>query len=237
MLVVKNISKSFNGIKVLEDVSFEYAGKGILGIVGPNGSGKTTLLNIIGGNIIPSSGEIFYEGRRLNDYPLHKRASLGMVRTYQDGRVFPSHTLKEHLLLLKSIKKEDINISDIEQLLERVGLKEKIEEPASTLSFGQKRRLELAMAMMRSDAKLYLFDEPTSGVDPSFIEELKAELKHLKMIDKGIIIIEHNLDLIRDVADQIIVLGGGKILATGSTTEVLQRQDVHNAYLGAVYAS
>ncbi len=105
MLKVRNISKSFNGLRVLEDISFEYSGDGILGIVGPNGSGKTTLLNIISGNIMPSSGDIFYEGKKINGYPLHKRAVLGMVRTYQDGKVFPYHTLREHLLLLGDVLK------------------------------------------------------------------------------------------------------------------------------------
>lgn len=88
------------------------------------------------------------------------------------------------------------------------------------------------MAMMRSDAKLYLFDEPTSGVDSGFIEEFKEILHLLRKSNKGIIIIEHNLDLMKEIADQLIVLEGGKILATGSPAEVLQRQDVHDAYLG-----
>ena len=151
--------------------------------------------------------------------------------------MFPYHTLREHLLLLKSIEKNEMTLQDIEELFDRVGLAEKADRPALTLSFGQKRRLELAMALSRSDAKLYLFDEPTSGVDPGFIEELKDKLKLLRIQRKGIIIIEHNLELIRNVADQIIVLEGGKVLAMGCPDEVLHRQDVHDAYLGGVYAS
>lgn len=237
MLKVKNINMRFNGLNVLDDVSFEYAGNGVLGIVGPNGSGKTTMLNIIGGNIIQTKGDITYEGKILNHYSLYKRAALGIVRTYQNGKVFPSHTLKEHLLLIKGIQKSNIANADIKKMLHRFGLEEKEEKLAATLSFGQKRRLELAMAMMRSDAKLYLFDEPTSGVDSGFIEEFKEILHLLRKSNKGIIIIEHNLDLMKEIADQLIVLEGGKILATGSPAEVLQRQDVHDAYLGGVNAS
>ena len=213
MLKVRNISKSFNGFNVLEDISFEYSGDGILGIVGPNGSGKTTLLNIISGNIKPSKGVIFYEGKKMNGCPLHKRAALGMVRTYQAGKVFPYHTLREHLLLLGNIEKK--NFRDIDAVLDKVGLGEKADKLATNLSFGQKRRLELAMAMSRSNAKLYLFDEPTSGVDSGFIEKLKEILCALRKSGKGLIIIEHNLDLMKEIADQLIVLEGGKILAAG----------------------
>ncbi len=237
MLIVKNISKNFNGLKVLDDVSFECTGKGILGIVGPNGSGKTTLLNIISGNIMPDVGEIIYAGNVITNYPLHKRAALGVVRTYQEGKVFPSHTLRENLLLVKTIENNNSGNSDIEQLLEKVGLKEKINNPASTLSFGQIRRLQLAMAMMRKGAKLYLFDEPTSGTDIGFMDYLKEILRDLKVNDKGVIIVEHNLDFIREVADQIIVLEGGKVLAIGTPEEVFQLKEVHDAYLGGIYAS
>lgn len=237
MLTVKNIIMRFNGLNVLDDVSFEYTGNGVLGIVGPNGSGKTTMLNIISGNITQTKGDISYEGKLLNGYPLHKRAAFGIVRTYQDGKVFPTHTLKEHLLLIKGIEKSNTSNTEIEEMLHRVGLEEKEEKLAATLSFGQKRRLELAMAMMRSDAKLYLFDEPTSGVDPGFIEEFKKILRALRKSGKGVIIIEHNLDLMKEIADQLIVLEGGKILSTGSPAEVLQRQDVHDAYLRGVNAS
>src|SRR3990170_5251034 len=131
MLTVKNISMRFNGLNVLDDVSFEYAGNGVLGIVGPNGSGKTTMLNIISGNITQTKGDISYEGKILNGYPLHKRAALGIVRTYQDGKVFPTHTLKEHLLLIKGIEKSNTSNAEIEKMLHRVGLEEKEEKLAA----------------------------------------------------------------------------------------------------------
>jgi len=237
MLTIKNISKGFNGLKVLDDVSFEYSGKGILGVAGPNGSGKTTLLNIISGNIMPDEGEIIYAENDITNYSLHKRAAMGMVRTYQEGKVFSLHTLRENLLLVKTIEKNNSGNPDIEQLFEKVGLNEKINEPASTLSFGQIRRLQLAMAMMRKDAKLYLFDEPTSGTDIGFMDDFKKILRNLKVNDKGVIIVEHNLDFIREVADQIIVLEGGKVLAMGTPEEVFQLKEVHEAYLGGIYAS
>ena len=237
MLKVNNISKKFNGLKVLDKVSFEFSKKGVLGLTGPNGSGKTTLFNIIGGNTLPDEGEISYDGMIINGYPLHKRAAFGIVRTYQDGKVFPSHTLKEHLLLIKSINRSNKTFSDIEQLLHKVGLEDKINKAASTLSFGQKKRLELTMALMREDVKLYLFDEPTAGVDPGFIQKFQEILRDLKKSDKYIIIIEHNLNLIKEVADQIIILEGGKVLAMGTPLAVLECKEVHNAYLGEVYAS
>lgn len=237
MLIAKNICKRFNGLNVLEDVSFEYTGKGVLGVVGPNSSGKTTLANIISGNNAPTSGHIIYKGQLLNGYPLHKRASLGIVRTYQDGKTFPFHTVIEHLMLIRSIEKNENTTLDMENLIERVGLKEKMKKFASTLSFGQKRRLEIAMAMMR-DGELYLFDEPTSGVDPGFIMEFKDIVRSLTNAGKGIIIIEHNLGFLSKIADQIVVLAGGKILAIGSPEAVFQRRDVQDVYLaGGVYAS
>ena len=158
------------------------------------------------------------------------------MRTYQNGKVFPSHTLKEHLLLIKGIQKSNIANADIKKCSIDLDWKKRRKACRYTF-FWAKRRLELAMAMMRSDAKLYLFDEPTSGVDSGFIEEFKEILHLLRKSNKGIIIIEHNLDLMKEIADQLIVLEGGKILATGSPAEVLQRQDVHDAYLGGVNAS
>jgi ABC-type branched-subunit amino acid transport system ATPase component len=237
MLIVEKISKKFNGLNVLDSVSFKYSGEGILGIGGPNGSGKTTLLNILSGNVLPDKGRIIFNGTILTRYPLHKMAQFGLVRTYQEGKVFPSHTPMEHLILVKTIEKNSIDITEIEKLLCRVGLKEKIHSRASTLSFGQIRRLQIAMALFRTNSKLFLFDEPSSGTDPGFIEDLKDILMDLRVKRKGVIVVEHNLELINQVADNLMILENGKILAVASPKEVLQCHEVQNAYLGGIYAS
>lgn len=233
VLEVRNLTKKFNGILALDDVGFSFTPGGTLGIAGPNGSGKTTLLNLLSGNCFPDRGEIRFCGQRIDRLPLAVRSRFLLARTYQDARTWPNHTVTEQMQLMRRWGTRDAEQQfSVSRILEKVGLNDKAEAPAWTLSFGQRRRLELARILVRSDATLYLFDEPSSGGDPEFVTILTGVVQDLKKQGKGVLIVEHNLDLLTRIADQLLILENGRVLACGSPLEVLRQPEVIGAYLG-----
>ncbi len=240
---VSNVSKSYGGVKANSDVSISVEKGGITGLIGPNGSGKTTLFNSIVGYHPIDSGSIKYEGQEISQMQVPEIARLGLLRTFQQTRIYGAMNCVENMLislphrkmsLLDTLKRNTAEDRErAEHLLEFVGLYEKRNLRSGSLSFGQQKLLEFAMALMNEPTVL-LLDEPTAGINPTLINGLIDRLKRANS-EFGItlFIIEHNMRVIMNMADTIYCLAHGELLAAGSSEEIQNNQRVIDAYLGA----
>ena len=243
IIEVHNVSKAFGGVKANTDISMSVEKGGITGLIGPNGSGKTTLFNSIVGYHPIDSGSIKYAGQEISDMKVPEIARLGMLRTFQQTRIYGAMNCVENMLI--SIPHRKMSFFDdfqrntasdhekAEQLLDFVGLYEKRYLRAGSLSFGQQKLLEFAMALMNEPTVL-LLDEPTAGINPTLINGLIDRLKRANT-EFGItlFIIEHNMRVIMNMADKIYCLAHGEMLASGTADEIQNDQRVIDAYLGA----
>lgn len=240
---IQGVSKSFGGVMANTDVSLRVETGGITGLIGPNGSGKTTLFNSIVGYHPIDSGSIRFEGKEISKLPVQKIARLGMLRTFQQTRIYGAMNGVENMLISLPHRKmsffesfgrnskQDYERADM--LLDFVGLYEKRYLQSGSLSFGQQKLLEFAMALMNEPTVL-LLDEPTAGINPTLINGLIDRLKRANT-EFGItlFIIEHNMRVIMNMADTIYCLAHGKLLAQGTPDEIQNDQRVVDAYLGA----
>lgn len=243
ILEVHNVSKSFGGVVANKDISMTVQKGVITGLIGPNGSGKTTLFNSIVGYHPIDAGTIQFEGREISKLPVQKIARLGLLRTFQQTRIYGAMNCVDNMLISLPHRKmkftdafgrhgrQDYDKAD--QLLEFVGLYEKRFLRAGSLSFGQQKLLEFAMALMNEPTGL-LLDEPTAGINPTLINGLIDRLKRANT-EFGItlFIIEHNMRVIMNMADRIYCLAHGQLLAEGTPGEIQNDQRVVDAYLGA----
>ncbi|MCJ8307762.1 MAG: ABC transporter ATP-binding protein [Rhizobiaceae bacterium] len=240
---VSNVSKSFGGVKANTNVSITVEKGGITGLIGPNGSGKTTLFNSIVGYHPIDSGSIKYEGQEISKMLVPEIARLGLLRTFQQTRIYGEMDCVENMLISLPHRKMSIwdtfqkNTAEdrekAENLLDFVGLYEKRFLRSGSLSFGQQKLLEFAMALMNEPTVL-LLDEPTAGINPTLINGLIDRLKRANS-EFGItlFIIEHNMRVIMNMADTIYCLAHGELLASGTSEEIQNDQRVIDAYLGA----
>lgn len=240
---VSNVSKSFGGVKANTDVSISVEKGAITGLIGPNGSGKTTLFNSIVGYHPIDSGSIKYEGQEISKMLVPEIARLGLLRTFQQTRIYGEMDCVENMLISMPHRKMSLwdtfqkNTAEdrekAENLLDFVGLYEKRFLRSGSLSFGQQKLLEFAMALMNEPTVL-LLDEPTAGINPTLINGLIDRLKRANS-EFGItlFIIEHNMRVIMNMADHIYCLAHGELLASGSAEEIQNDQRVIDAYLGA----
>lgn len=243
IIKVSGVSKSFGGVKANTDISMSVEKGGITGLIGPNGSGKTTLFNSIVGFHPIDSGSITFEGKEISRMLVPEIARLGLLRTFQQTRIYGAMNCVENMLI--SLPHRKLSIWDTfrknsaedreraERLLEFVGLYQKRFLQASSLSFGQQKLLEFAMALMNEPTVL-LLDEPTAGINPTLINGLIDRLK-LANTEFGItlFIIEHNMRVIMNMADTIYCLAHGQMLASGKPEDIQDDQRVIDAYLGA----
>ena len=243
ILEVKNVSKSFGGVKANVDVSLNVEQGSIVGLIGPNGSGKTTLFNSIVGTHPIDTGSIIFDDKEVSELPVPVVAKLGLLRTFQQTRIYGKLNCVENMLI--SHKGSDEGIARIfskipaeltekaETLLNFVGLYQKRKLRAGDLSFGQQKLLELAMALM-NEPKMLLLDEPTAGINPTLINGIIDRLIKINK-DYGItlLVIEHNMKVIMSLAQRIFCLAHGKLLAEGSPSQIKNDKRVIDAYLGA----
>ncbi|HEY5739559.1 MAG TPA: ABC transporter ATP-binding protein [Gammaproteobacteria bacterium] len=240
---VNNVSKSFGGVKANTNVSMQVERGGITGLIGPNGSGKTTLFNSIVGYHPIDGGSIKFEGEEISTFSVQKIARRGLLRTFQQTRIYSKMNCVENMLislphrkmsLLDALKKntrEDYERAD--QLLDFVGLYEKRYLMSGDLSFGQQKLLEFAMALMNEPTCL-LLDEPTAGINPTLINGLINRLKRAnEEFGITLFVIEHNMRVIMNLAESIYCLAHGEMLAHGTPEEIQSDQKVIDAYLGA----
>ncbi len=244
MLHVKNLSKAFGGKVVLNNCSFNVKKNSITSLVGPNGCGKTTLFNIVSRLLEEDSGKILFNRKfHLTKLKSHKIVKIGIMRSFQNPALFKNLTVYEHLILavkdnggfMKNLfgknKLTEKEKKKIDVVLKDLKLEHKKDSKPNNLSGGQRKLLDLAMALV-GEFDMVLLDEPTAGVAPHLRELIKVIVMKLKMQGKTVFVIEHDMNFVMNVSDEVIVLDSGKVLMKGTPKEVKSNKKVLEAYLG-----
>jgi branched-chain amino acid transport system ATP-binding protein len=249
ILVVEDVSKAFGGLRAVDHASLDVAEGSITGLIGPNGAGKTTLFNLISGFMKPDSGEIIFRGERIDGLPAHEVFRRGLVRTFQIPRELAGMTVIENLMLVPMNQageklwntwflpwrvsgQEDANFTKAEEILSFLNLHHLRDEYASNLSGGQKKLLELGRTLMTTP-RMILLDEPAAGVNRTLMRQIVEDIKRLRN-DMGItfFVIEHDMDIVASLCEELIVMNEGAKLAEGPPDEVRADKRVLDAYLG-----
>lgn len=247
-LLVTNVTKRFSGIVALDSVSFELKRGEILSLIGPNGSGKTTMFNCITGFYRPEQGSIEMNSIDLTKLRPDEIALKGMRRTFQSVSIFPSMTVLENLIVSLQQFQEENNTARIlntqkirnfdsagyeraAELIKMVGLDGMEDVTADNLVYGQRKLLEFACVLI-SDPKIILLDEPAAGVNTAMVDRMKQYIRQLNGLGKTILLVEHNMGMVMDISDRIIVLDHGKKIAEGTPDEIRANQQVREAYFG-----
>ena len=238
ILTVENLSKSFGGIHANGDISFDVEEGSILGVIGPNGAGKSTLFDLITGFTKPDTGKVKFFEKNIFGISPDKISNLGVGRTFQKLKPFADQTLLENVMIGAFVKEKDIKRARDRalEIIDFVDLIEKRHHFAKELSTGQRKRLEMARAMA-IDPKLLLMDEVTGGVDQKTIPGLVELVKKLKKTGVTIITIEHNINIIMEISDNVLALDQGKRIAFGEPKEIQNNKEVIDAYLGTFDAA
>jgi ABC-type branched-subunit amino acid transport system ATPase component len=248
MLECIEVTKSFGGVRAVDSVSLTFEPGKVTCLIGPNGAGKTTLFHLISGALRPDSGEIWYKKHRLDGLPPWRVAQLGIGRLFQDVRVFHKLTVLDNirvafrhqkgenpfwaLVRRPYVARQEQSITrEAKHWLEFVGLSEQEQIQAENLSYGQQKLLALAR-LMASGADVFLLDEPTAGVNPEMVRLLLDLIRRLAEEGKTIVVIEHNMNVVMEVADWVFFMDNGQIVAFGLPDEVLGDRAVRAAYLG-----
>ncbi|KAF0221915.1 MAG: branched-chain amino acid transport system ATP-binding [Geobacteraceae bacterium] len=248
LLQIENLSRNFDGVKAVDDLSLSVEKGSVTALIGPNGAGKTTLFNLITGFMRPTSGNVTFDGKEITRLSPHRIVSQGIGRTFQTVRLFPKMTVLDNLMLPLSgtgeeglfaaltgsaamRRKEETNREKAAKLLESVGLAHKGNDDAETLSFGQRRLVEI-LRTLALEPRLCLFDEPVSGVFPEMIPTILKVIQEQKAHGRTVFFIEHNMETVREAADRVIVLHHGRKLAEGTPAEIFNHAGVHEAYFG-----
>jgi branched-chain amino acid transport system ATP-binding protein len=238
ILTVENLSKSFGGIHANRDISFDVEEGSILGVIGPNGAGKSTLFDLITGFTKPDTGKVKFFDKNIFGVSPDKISNLGVGRTFQKLKPFADQTLLENVMIGAFVKEKDIKRARDRalEIIDFVDLIEKRHHFAKELSTGQRKRLEMARAMA-IDPKLLLMDEVTGGVDQKTTPGLVELVKKLKRTGVTIITIEHNINIIMEISDNVLALDQGKRIAFGEPKEIQNNKEVIDAYLGTFDAA
>ncbi len=248
LLSIRNVSKRFGGLHVLQDVNFEVPAGSIYGLIGPNGAGKTTVFNLVTGLLQPTGGAIDFQGESLLGLPSHRITHRGIARTFQNIRIFKEMDLLENVmvglhdhldygtlgLLFNTAgyrRAEKRARERAFELLTWVGLDHKADQLADSLSYGDQRKLEFARALA-TEPKLLLLDEPVAGMNPSEKTVLMEEIRNIRARGYGVFMIEHDMRFVMGLCDRIAVLNFGRIIAEGAPDAIRNNAEVIEAYLG-----
>jgi branched-chain amino acid transport system ATP-binding protein len=248
LLDLKDVRRAFYGLDVLRGVDFAVQPGRITGLIGPNGAGKTTLFNVVSGLVPPDSGSILLDGRDIAGWSPDKVSRAGLVRTFQVARGFPKLSVFQHLMLYgrdqpgeglwqaivgtRAAREREAALAERAWEIARfLRLDRLIDNPATALSGGQKKLLEIGRALM-AEPKLILLDEPTAGVNPTLRNEIGERLLELPRRGISVLLIEHDMGFIAELCDPVIVMAEGRVLAEGTFDAVREDPQVREAYLG-----
>ena len=230
LLYTENLTKNFQGIKAVNDINFKINNNEIRALIGPNGAGKTTFVSLLCGRIKSSKGKVFFNGVNISHLPVFTRISMGIGYTFQITSIFFNLTVSENVALALKNKRKDEKKSIVSEVLNKVGLIDRINQRSGDLSYGHQRLLELAMGIAQSP-KLLILDEPTQGLSDLEIENFKKLIKKISST-VTVLLIEHNMDVVMSIADKITVLHFGEIIAEGDKQSIQRNPIVQKAYLG-----
>jgi len=241
-----DVVKTFDGVRALAGVSFKFAPSGITAIIGPNGAGKTTLLNVLTGFLRPDGGHCFLGDLEITHLRPHQIARLGVARTFQDLRLVLQATVLDNVMLARPLqrgerllaallrlgvsKQEASNRERAMDLLGFVGLEGMGQDLSSELSYGQQKLLTLACCLA-TEAQVLLLDEPVAGVHPEMASRILNLLRHLRDAGKLVVFVEHDMRFVRELADAVIAMDDGKVIAQGAPRDVLERPEIIEAYV------
>ena len=248
LLDIKNLRRAFYGLEVLRGVDMAVRPGGITGLIGPNGAGKTTLFNVVSGLVPPDAGSIRFDGREIAGKAPDVVSRAGLVRTFQVARGFPKLSVFQHLMLYgrdqpgeslwqaligtRAAREREVTLAERAWETARfLRLDRLIDNPATALSGGQKKLLEIGRALM-AEPKLVLLDEPTAGVNPTLQNEIGERLLELPKRGISVLLIEHDMSFIAQLCDPVIVMAEGQVLTEGSFDAVRADHRVREAYLG-----
>ena len=248
LLELQNLRRAFYGLEVLRGVDFGVAAGGITGLIGPNGAGKTTLFNVVSGMVPPNAGSIRFDGREIGGLSPDRVSRAGLVRTFQVARGFPRLSVFQHLMVYgrdqpgeslwqaivgtRAAREREAALAERAWETARfLRLDRLIDNPATALSGGQKKLLEIGRALM-AEPKLILLDEPTAGVNPTLRNEIGERLLELPRRGVTVLLIEHDMGFIAELCDPVIVMAEGRVLAQGAFDAVRADPQVREAYLG-----
>ena len=232
-LRAQNLRKSFRGRTVVQDVSFDVEPGEIVGLLGPNGAGKTTSFNMVAGLLPMDAGHVTLGDKSLGNLPLYARARLGIGYLPQEPSIFKGLTVEENINSILEYCYEDPKkrSNELEYLLEKFNITSIRKTKGISLSGGERRRVEIARAL-GSKPKFILLDEPFSGIDPISVVDIQTIISELQKDDIGILITDHNVRETLDVCNRSYIMNGGRLIAEGSSEEILSNQDVKKVYLG-----
>ena len=230
LLYTENLTKNFQGIKAVNDINFKINNNEIRALIGPNGAGKTTFVSLICGRIKSSKGKVFFNGVNISHLPVFTRISMGIGYTFQITSIFFNLTVSENVALALKNKRQEEKKSIVSEVLNKVGLIDRINQRSGDLSYGHQRLLELAMGIAQRP-KLLILDEPTQGLSDLEIENFKKLIKKISST-VTVLLIEHNMDVVMSIADKITVLHFGEIIAEGDKQSIQCNPIVQKAYLG-----
>lgn len=234
VLEARNIGKTYAKRAVVNDVSLHVKSNEIVGLLGPNGAGKTTSFYMLVGLIRADAGHIFYDQKDITQYPMHRRANMGIGYLPQEASVFRKLSVEDNLRavleLRKGLSKGQIDLV-IDELLDEFSISHIRHNIGMGLSGGERRRVEIARALA-TDPEFILLDEPFAGVDPISVIEIQKIIAHLKERDIGVLITEHNVRETLGICDRAYILNAGEVMAEGSATEIIANEEVRRVYLG-----
>lgn len=247
MLETKKITKHFDGVYAVDGLSVGFEKGKITGLIGPNGSGKSTLINLLTGVIQINTGSVIISSKEeVSKILPHEVSDYGITRTFQEVRLFEQMPVLDNILVVLTKRNvfsslfethKKFHLERAEEVLKKVDLWQKRNDLAKNLSYGQRKLLEVGRMLAMSngfsdDSDIFFLDEPFAGLFPEMRKIVIGVIQHLKEQGKTVILVEHNIDIIRELCDRIIVLDNGKLLAEGLPNEVLSKREVMDAYLG-----
>ena len=243
MLEVKNLCKHYGGIRAVDGATFTVEKGSITALIGPNGAGKTTAFNCISRTVAPTSGEVWLDGQRIDHLRPHKVTAKGLSRTFQISRNLSDMTVIENVIvqsrvdgIARAVRAGDVSREEKDKamsILDFLGITRIAYEDGNNLSYGQKKLMDFA-ALLMSDPKIILLDEPAGGVNPSLLEEIVGHIQALNARGLTVLIVEHNMDLIMRLSHRVVVMAQGQVICDGTPDVVRKDPQVLDAYLGGV---